>query len=311
MKNICLIFCFQLLIFLPLSGQQRYNFSTSSQAYQDLDNPTVLNDNSFPEGNDDFMIESDFLIQYFDKNIYSILVTNRGRIYFGNKDEFVELLPVRLKMNIESQISYQKVGASNCGNRVLKIEYKNMGFRCDTTNTHFTNVQLWIYENSGAIEIHFGESFDNPEIYRTSDPNCYGLTYYGCRLRLSSKWSAQPFGDADDPNYYQGELNNSYYGVERIPSNGRIYQFDPGLLSDNNFKISPNPARSFTKISRPLDCGDFEIRIFDIRGQMVYQEEFVDNQKTINTSQLLIGVYFIQIYNKKNKKTFVEKLLIL
>ncbi len=296
---------------MPLSGQQGYNFSTSSQAYQNLDNPTVLNDNSFYEGNDDFMIESDFLIHFFDKTIYSILVSNRGRIYFGNKDEFAELLPVRLKMKMGSQISYQKEGASNCGNRILKIEYKNMGLRCDTTDNHFVNVQLWIYENSGVIEIHFGESFDNPEIYETRDTDCYGRTYYGCRLRLNSDWSAQPYGDANNPKFYQGNLNNNYQSEQRIPSNGIVYQFDPELFSNNDFKISPNPARSFTTISRPLDCGDFEIRIFNINGKLIYKTDFIENQEIINTSNLLIGVYFVQIFDKKNNKTFVEKLLIL
>ncbi|MFK7772617.1 MAG: T9SS type A sorting domain-containing protein [Saprospiraceae bacterium] len=311
MRNVCVLLSLQMLMFLPLSGQQRYSFTTVTQTYQNLDNPTILNDSSYPESFDDFMVESDFLIPYFDGRVYSILVTNRGRIYFGSQVEYAELLPVSLKMKNDSQISYQKVGASNCGSRILKIEYKNMGFRCDTTNTHFTNVQFWIYENSGLVEIHFGESFDNPAIYRTSETNCYGQNVYGCRLRFSSDWSAQPYGDADDPNYFEGGLSNQYYGVARIPSNGIIYQFDPELLSDNDFRISPNPARFFTKISRPLDCGDFEIRIFNVQGQLVFRNVFIENEKNIDVSNLLIGVYFIQVFDKKNKKSFVEKLLIL
>jgi hypothetical protein len=186
-----------------------------------------------------------------------------------------------------------------------------MGFRCDTTNTHFTNVQLWIYENSGAIEIHFGESDDNPGAYETRNPDCYGKTNFGCRLKLDSDWTAQAYGDPDNPSFYQGPQHSNYSGVKNIPSNGMVYQFDPALFSDNDFKISPNPARFFTKISRPLDCGDFEIRIFNIQGQLVFKNEFEENEKNIDVSNLLIGVYFIQIFDKKNKKTFVEKLLIL
>jgi len=126
--NVCVLFCLGMLISSSLFGQQRYNFSTASQSYDDLDDPIILNDNNKPDAYDDFMIESDFWISYFDKKVYSVLITNRGRIYFGSQEEFVELLPVKLKMKEDSQISYQKVGESNCGNRILKIEYKNIGF---------------------------------------------------------------------------------------------------------------------------------------------------------------------------------------
>ena len=73
-----------------------------------FDNPIVLNDGTNPEAFDEFMVESDFWISYFDDKVYSILVTNGGQIYFGNQFEFVDLLPVRLKMKFDSQISYQK-----------------------------------------------------------------------------------------------------------------------------------------------------------------------------------------------------------
>lgn len=312
MKTTSLFLFFQLWFYLCSVGQPTYNFSTATQSYQDLENPTILNDSSFPEGYNEFMIESDFLISYFDENIYSILVTNRGRIYFGSQSQYVELLPVRLKLGNDSQISYQKEGESGCGNRILKIEYKNIGFKCDTTDSHFANVQLWIYENTGVLEIHFGESFDNPEIYETRDPDCYGRTYYGSRLRYNQDLSALPYGDPASPKFYQGDLGGSNIdGLASIPPNGMVYRFDIAFFLNNSFKMSPNPARDNIRVFRPKDCGDFVISIYNITGALIFQSDFRENEKTIDVSNLLIGVYFVQIYNEKNNKTFVEKLLIL
>ena len=292
------------------SAQGRYTFTTFSQSYHDLEDAIVLNDASYPYFHDEMMIEVDFPIFYFGKKIYSVLVKNRGEIIMGNQEERIELFPVKLKLNADSKISYKVEGGDNCGNQILKIEYQKMGFQCDPSDQYFATAQLWIHENTGVIEMHFGSSFDNPAVYNMD--NCYGKFTYGSRLKFTPQWSAMPYGDANAPNFTQGNIRlTDLKGIASIPSSGLVYRFDPEIFSGNNFKISPNPARYFTTVYRPSDCGAFQINIFNTQGQLLIQNPFINPSHTINTSNLVPGMYFVQILNTENHTKFIQKLLIL
>lgn len=310
MKTIKLLCCICLLgIALPNGfSQQKYTFDAYSGSYTNLENAEILIDSGYPDFYDEVMIEVDFPIYYFGKKIYSVLVKNQGEIIFGNLEERAELLPVRLKIKHDSQISYLIEGGANCGNRILKIEYRNMGFKCDPTGTYFTNVQLWIYQHTGEIEIHFGESHDNPAIYSTE--SCNGKFHYGSRLRFRSDFSAMPFNDPDQPDFYQGNLSGvNHYGIGEIPGSGTVYRFDPGFAIDDNFKLTPNPARYSTRISPPVECGDYQLRLFNIQGQLLVETKFPSSGGDMNISNLNPGVYFIQLWDKEKQKGFVKKLL--
>jgi hypothetical protein len=60
-----------------------------------------------------------------------------------------------------------------------------------------------------------------------------------------------------------------------------------------------------------LDCGDFQINVFDSKGQLLIQKEFTASSQSIDVSLLIPGIYFVQVWDKENHKNFVEKLLIL
>lgn len=301
------------LLLLHLSvgfAQDSYAFEAASQTYNNLKAPIVLNDSGYPDFYDEFMLEVDFPIYYFGKKVFSVLVKNDGQVVFGNSDERIELFPVRLKLKEDSQISYTIEGEQHCSNRILKIEYRNMGFQCDVANYYFTNAQLWLYESTGVIEIHYGPSFDNPGIY--DNDHCHGDFYYGCRLRFHSYLSVMPYGDPNHPNCFQGNLSDlNSKGIGAIPSPGVFYRFDPEIFMDNNFKISPNPARYYTNISRPQTCGDFQINIFGNQGQLLFQKDFTAPAQHIDTANFPPGIYFIQIWDKENQQSIVEKLMVL
>ncbi|MDO5655921.1 MAG: hypothetical protein Q4G27_07255 [Flavobacteriaceae bacterium] len=59
-----------------------------------------------------------------------------------------------------SPISYVLEG--EIGTRIFKMQYSNIGFREDieanNISTDFANFQLWLYESTNIIEVHFGES---------------------------------------------------------------------------------------------------------------------------------------------------------
>ncbi len=312
-KNIIIQFYLLIGVLSICFAQEKYIFEASSATYRNLENPNVLNDSSYPDFYDDMMVEVDFPIYYQGKKVYAVLVKNIGVIVLGNMEERIELFPVQLKLKGDSKISYQIDGEPNCGNRILKVEYQNMGFRCDASDSYFANAQLWIHENTGVFEIHFGESLDNPENYSDTENSCYGSFSYGSRLRLQANLSAMPYNDPDQPDFFQGNLaSTNILGIGAFPSAGIVYHFDPEIFTDDKLKLSPNPARYFTTVSRPLSCGDFLIKVFDSKGQLVFQEEFTGAiTQLIDTANLIPGIYFVQIWNEDDRESFVEKLLIL
>lgn len=305
-----LAFCLLIVAMPYVYSQGTYSFSYSAHTYEPLKDPIVLNDSTFPEFWDEFMIEVDFPIHYFGKKLYSVLVKNRGDVIMGNVEERIELFPVQLKLKQDSKISYTVDGELLCSNRILKIEFQNMGFRCDTTDTYFANAQLWIYEKTGVIEIHYGESFDNPEVYRVNENNCYGQFYYGSRLRFHVNLSAMPYNAPDQPDFFLGDLSDvDHWGIGAIPSAGMVYRFDPLLVTGNNFTISPNPSRYSIKLSRPQECGDFDIRIFDSNGRLLIRQEFASSFQYIDITHLNPGVYFVHLWDREEGKGFVDKLM--
>lgn len=72
-------------------------------------------------------------------------------------------------------------------------------------------------------------------------------------------------------------------------------------------KIYPNPVHDVLNIELPKDHSDFKVEISDMTGQLVLNAE---NEKKINTSGLINGVYIVTVKSDKNsvtKKIIIEK----
>jgi alpha-tubulin suppressor-like RCC1 family protein len=81
------------------------------------------------------------------------------------------------------------------------------------------------------------------------------------------------------------------------------------LLSTNTFSIHPNPAHySFTvSLNKKPGIRNDELKIFDMTGREVYQQEISTQLSTVNC-QLSEGVYFVKVSN--GEKTYTQKLVI-
>lgn len=217
-----------------------------------------------------------------------------------------------------SNISYLLEGAP--GSRILKIEWKNVGFyselEFDNISTDFTNFQLWLYEGSNDIEIHFGpNSITQPNLSFDGEAGTYiGLfpevdfdneTVIGTGIELSGN-PRSPTVLATSSIY-----TNFLNGV--IP-NGTIYKFAmrtsgiSELKNDfSNISLYPHPSNDYFKISvdnMPFDINS--ISIFNSDGKKVKETNYTKD--IIDISDLSSGIYFVLINTELGVAT--KKLII-
>ena len=73
----------------------------------------------------------------------------------------------------------------------------------------------------------------------------------------------------------------------------------------NEIKVYPNPTSGMLNVSLPKAFPESELSIFNISGQLVYNERILDNNdlRQINMTAYLPGIYFIRLTNSEYIKT--------
>lgn len=78
----------------------------------------------------------------------------------------------------------------------------------------------------------------------------------------------------------------------------------------NNIKIFPNPANTYLSINIDNTSADeIDIRIVDMQGRIVANEQMNNESHTINTTNLLNGTYMIRL--SSNEASYLKKIVIL
>ena len=69
---------------------------------------------------------------------------------------------------------------------------------------------------------------------------------------------------------------------------------------ENQVSLYPNPASTFINIELE-DITATRVTILDMNGKILQSENILDNKTTINISNLVSGIYFMQITTDKGK----------
>ncbi|OSZ79415.1 hypothetical protein CAP35_14525 [Chitinophagaceae bacterium IBVUCB1] len=241
MKKIVSSLIFIVLVAASADAQFRYTVSVSTATYTPLTMGTVLTgtdlwDDEYytaPIGfnfnmeslqiNKISMIGGGFAASDTIGNVSGFFLTGADLYDRGNAGGTNAVSPIR----------YAVTG--NAGSRIFKMEVHNAGFWDEydlyTTNNDSVSYQIWLYEGSNVVELHYGPS-------KVSHPTDYFFLSSGKSL----------IGYVKNIDYDNGNLEKMYYlngnqmsptidsstdltsvsgGLNAYPANGTVYRFTP------------------------------------------------------------------------------------
>ncbi|MCD4747445.1 MAG: T9SS type A sorting domain-containing protein [Bacteroidales bacterium] len=303
------------LIFLIFFGSnvfsQSYDFSYTTGNYANLEGATDLtNGNAWTSL--DFVIPIGFDFEFYGESfntmhIRSYIHFDDGDMYFINQfysGSFVD--------RGDSPVSYLLEGSA--GNRILKIEWQNMGFSGELnslgTTDDFINSQLWLYETTNNIELRIGPS-------SIIHPDESYIGWGGPWIGICHAFSFNPAdvesisleGDPANPDIIYNDNNFSTF-LTGTPADGIIYKFCYNANAvnqtflDTGVDIFPNPSSGIVNIkTRNRNTAIDQIKIFDSKGLLLeiipILKQSIDKVTEVNLSGFPAGIYFFQIINQK------------
>ncbi|MFK7806682.1 MAG: T9SS type A sorting domain-containing protein [Saprospiraceae bacterium] len=332
MKKTLLLPVFIFLFTAPFFAQD-YQLTVTNEPYTDLQNPISLNNGEIWD-DPEYEIPIGFDFSFYDATFDSLFMSFGPNELMENLNADVsayfalyglDLIDKALNPNVApgdpgsvSPISYQLEG--NAGDRIFKFECKNCGLYDDFDENDipadFVNFQMWLYESSGDIALHFGES-DLTKIQEIYDDYDEPLSL----LFAFDPYLNQNFGNSPEGLVLTGlptapELSSLTTGgdiaiSDQIP-NGTVYTISNSTVStynptnnSTNFKLTPNPVKnSFQVIASDTDTAIDAVRLLNINGQTI---KYFDPSEDMDISELPNGYYFLEI--KSDNLRWVEKLV--
>ncbi len=316
-----------LLGFTLWGNAQTYELSITNEPYNDLVGSTSLNGN-ITWDDPQFNIPIGFDFNYFTKTLNEIVISEWGSggtlteptngaensslfVPYGADliDRGYDFMIDEPSVGSLSSISYLTEGSE--GNRILKIEWNNVGFYDDLetnlVSSYFTNFQLWLYEGSNQIEIRFGENFiDDLEV-----------TFEGETGTL--------IGLFEDIDFDTEELTGEAYTLSGPPESasltaitnvdsdltflngvippGTVYRLTKSIETSTSDELAenlslstfPNPVSNQLEIR--MNNSEHQINtisIVNLTGQIIKKMDS-NNQTSIDFSALNSGIYLLEI----------------
>lgn len=281
MKKTLLILC---IGFTLASNAQNYTFSkVTGSSYFSLSGATILFNNNWSEF--EVGIKMPFNFKYWGANLGdSIFLDNWGSLSVDNNytGEIAFLGEEMVSRGAgKTSINYIVEGAAP--NRILKIEYKNVGFTGDLPGlSDSASSQIWLYETSNIMEFRYGTNKVKSGTWEVGGP------YVGIYKPDDSKFMLIE-GDPLNPTLNTTDIFNPN-PLNGMPLNGTIYKFTPttGSIKEAEVKVKVID----NKIVLPASTEVKSIRIFNSSGQLVQSASTVEET---NLSILNHGIYFIVI----------------
>ena len=163
--------------------------------------------------------------------------------------------------------------------RAKKVSFYGKNSEADTFNPIVLNVD--IPTNVADVKIQL------PEL----------VNYRYVKLEITD-WDA-----VNGSTIQVSEFNLGYFGMSNFSDVGTGYK--PGLDSNEEYYISPNPIKNGSEltISYPGEDRELILEVFDVSGKRI-KSSF---DKKININGFSDGMYFLRITNKKTQKQSISK----
>jgi hypothetical protein len=207
----------------------------------------------------------------------------------NNPIQIIEKEKLNVPWNIINQTEFSHIFAIDKNIRkelnpgMLVCAFNQAGFCVGATKVpeNFLNFALTIYGDDLTTAKVDGMLESEPITFKLYDPNKNKEFLLKCSF------------DPALPNSYFYKTNglSKITQIENVTDIANPYNF-------NNLKIYPNPAHDKLFINFGINVPKYTmIKIFDFRGQLVLNNELVEEISNIDISSFSSGVYFIEICN--------------
>ena len=310
MKKIATIFLFLLSV---TGSYSQITFSTRLEAYNNLSGAKNHSTGIVWDDPDDELVKplvgTGFMFEGMGIKGDSVMIGD-GFIYFpsitGTEGMYIEATGTDLidrgmvDAIAVSPISSITTGSS--GNRIFKIEFKNFGYSGEFedfgTTKDYGNVQIWIYEKGGIMEVHYGN------IGITSNAPYKGLSGFYVFVGKLNLLNQKLIGialDGDQANPQINKMNNALVNGVLIghPELGRVYKFEiPASASTESInqlkaRIYPQPACDFLNVELAERSGTTNLKIHSISGELI-SDGILENG-SIDIRSFRNGLYVLTI----------------
>lgn len=283
-----------------LQAQPYFKFSVDTLTYKEIDSDFGVFKDEFwnTRSGSSRMLPLPFTFNFFGVNYTSTWIGKAGvatffhpqsflanRIYFYNTyyTEKSKQAPFVSSITVNTIAS----GADS----IFKIQYKNVGFERSKDTSDYANFQLWLYKNTNAFEIHFGDI--------KADSSGW-LNPYGAYVGIGKDEQSILVllgGPAQNPRW----LVHRDTMLLNIPVPNTVYRFTPittSVTTQNpvapNITIYPNPAINTFEIKTDLQLNLIEI--YNLNGQLVKQTNVMSDENKVDISALTKGIYLVKTY---------------
>ncbi len=310
------------LLFCAFSVKAQYSLTVSeNQSYTEIANPTfeIPDDSQFwgnvsTKGNMNFKA---FSSTYDLVNNSIFIPLKQGYAYFTNNNRSTTLYAARglfdgrKGANETSVFSFanETVGGDN----IFKMQWKNMGFEAGDSNDCI-NFQMWIYENSGVIEMRYGPmSVSNNLWENNANGPIVGLLEMDNNFTniFNRVWLT---GNSQSPVETK---TGTFLAMDNVPQTGTVYKFTPssstGLVSyiANNIQVYPTIIGANNTVTIEQTTGNTtlkKVKFYNMLGETIWEENLNNSVQQIQLPQIPTGVFYAVI-EQEGKVITTTKLL--
>jgi hypothetical protein len=301
------------------TASAQYTFTAlSGQTYTEITNPTYeIPDTSIYWGNVQTRVDMYFTSfgKQYDLYDYVYIPLKEGYAYFNNTSRSTTLYAA--KGNFDGrpgagQTSVFSFKLDTVGGPKFIVQWKNMGFEGGDENDYI-NFQLWLYENTGVVEMHYGptavknglweNNANGPTVGLLEMDDAFSTIY-------NRHWLT---GSASSP-----VVSNTgvFQQMSSVPANGTVYRFAPGTTG-----IHENPAETGISIFPTViensnhlninfveNTGTHTVKVYDLAGRLVKEQNLTGTNNTLPLADITSGTYFISL-EKEGRQVQCSKIV--
>ncbi|HYG17226.1 MAG TPA: T9SS type A sorting domain-containing protein [Bacteroidia bacterium] len=288
-----------------------YTFGQSTGTYASLNGATLVSPSAYPGNGESFTITLPFNFRLNGSTANAVNVSTDGLLTLATagtgKKEIISAGRLDLEDYYDGTTDIYTLTDGVIGSRIFKIEFRQFHPSWSTDSTDHINWQVWLYEGSNDVAIHYGDVTDfDLDNYSTGDGPMVGILHSDTTIinmdssffLTGSPSTASMVYDkptAGIPPSLNGHvLVNTTFTFTRKPDPSTSA---PEFAGSAGFdvKVYPNPATG-GKINVSVNGANTAVlTLSDLQGRTLQTQtlEAGETQATFTTAELAAGIYLV------------------